>query len=34
LVPGASVSIAAQIVDDKPTAIRINAGRDGFELPY
>jgi hypothetical protein len=34
LVPGASVSISAQIVDDKPTAIRINAGRDGFKLPY
>jgi hypothetical protein len=34
LVPGASVSISAQMVDDKPTAIRINAGRDGFELPY
>lgn len=34
LVPGASVSIAAQAVDGVPTAQRINAGRDGFVLPY
>ncbi len=34
LVPGASVSISAQIVDEKPTAVRINAARDGFKLPY
>jgi hypothetical protein len=34
LVQGASVSITAQLVDDKPTAMRINAGRNGFVLPY
>ncbi|MEI7457738.1 MAG: hypothetical protein WCK93_13565, partial [Nitrosomonadales bacterium] len=34
LVLGASVSISAQIVDEKPTAVRINAARDGFKLPY
>lgn len=34
LVPGASVSIAAQVIDGKPTALRINAGRDGFSIPY
>lgn len=34
LVPGASVSVSVQMVDDKPTAMRINAGRDGFVLPY
>lgn len=34
LVPGASVSIAAREVSGKPTAQRINAGRNGFALPY
>ena len=34
LVPGASVSLTAQAVDGKPTATRINAGRNGFPLPY
>jgi hypothetical protein len=34
LVPGASVSLAAQVVDGKPTATRVNAGRNGFALPY
>jgi hypothetical protein len=34
LVPGASVSLSAQVVDGKPTAQRINAGRNGFQLPY
>ena len=34
LVPGASVSLSAQAVDGKPTAMRINAGRNGFVLPY
>lgn len=34
LVPGASVSLFAQEVGGKPTVIRINAGRDGFALPY
>jgi hypothetical protein len=34
LVPGASVSIAAQAIEGKPTALRINAGRDGFSIPY
>lgn len=34
LVPGASVSLSAQVVDGKPTALRINAGRNGFPLPY
>jgi hypothetical protein len=34
LVQGASVSLTAQLVDDKPTATRINAGRNGFVLPY
>ena len=34
LVSGASVSLSAQEVDGKPTAQRINAGRDGFSLPY
>lgn len=34
LVPGASVSLTAQEVDGKPTALRINAGKDGFKLPY
>ena len=34
LVPGASVSLSAQAIDGKPTAMRVNAGRDGFPLPY
>jgi hypothetical protein len=34
LVPGASVSIAAQEIGGKPTALRINAGRNGFAIPY
>ena len=34
LVPGASVSLTAQAIDGKPTALRINAGRNGFALPY
>jgi len=34
LVPGASVSLTAQVVDGKPTALRVNAGRNGFVLPY
>lgn len=34
LVVGASVSLTAQLVDDKPTVLRLNAGRDGFVLPY
>lgn len=34
LVPGASVSLTAQAIDGKPTAVRVNAGRDGFPLPY
>jgi hypothetical protein len=34
LVVGASVSIAAQSVDGKPTAQRVNVGRNGFVLPY
>jgi carboxymethylenebutenolidase len=34
LVPGASVSLTAQEIDGLPTAQRINAGRNGFALPY
>jgi hypothetical protein len=34
LVPGASVSLTAQMVGDKPTISRISAGRNGFALPY
>jgi hypothetical protein len=34
LVPGASVSMTAQLVNGSPTAQRINAGRNGFALPY
>ncbi|MDB5929923.1 MAG: Carboxymethylenebutenolidase [Polaromonas sp.] len=34
LVPGASVSLSAQAIEGKPTAQRINAGRNGFVLPY
>ena len=34
LVPGASVSLSAQAVNGTPMAQRINAGRNGFVLPY
>ncbi len=34
LVVGASVSLFAQVVDGKPTALRVNAGKNGFALPY
>ncbi len=34
LVPGASVSLFAQEVAGKPTVLRINAGKNGFALPY
>jgi hypothetical protein len=34
LVPGASVSLTAQLVNDQPTVLRISAGRNGFALPY
>lgn len=34
LLPGASVSLFAQSVDGKPTVLRINAGKNGFVLPY
>jgi hypothetical protein len=34
LLAGASVSIFAQSIEGKPTALRINAGRSGFALPY
>ena len=34
LVPGASVSVFAQVIDGKPTALRISAGKNGFALPY
>ncbi|RYX92103.1 MAG: hypothetical protein EOO28_23220 [Comamonadaceae bacterium] len=34
LVPGATVSLTAQEVAGKPTALRIAAGRNGFAAPY
>lgn len=34
LVPGASISLAAQEIGGKPTALRVNAGKNGFALPY
>ncbi len=34
LLPGASVSLLAQLVEGKPTALRVNAGKNGFALPY
>ena len=34
LVPGASVAVTAQEIAGKPTALRINAGRNGFVVPY
>jgi len=33
LVPGAKVLINAQMKDGKPTALRVNAGRNGFTPP-
>lgn len=34
LMPGASVSLFAQVIDGKPTALRVSAGKNGFALPY
>lgn len=34
LVAGATVTLTAQPVDGKPTALRISAGRNGFAPPY
>ncbi len=34
LVVGASVSLFAQEINGKPTLLRVNAGRNGFVLPY
>ncbi|MFL6693717.1 MAG: hypothetical protein ACJ8GO_12225 [Ramlibacter sp.] len=34
LVPGAGVSVTAQLVGDQPTAMRVTAGRNGFSPPY
>ena len=34
LLPGASVSLFAQVIDGKPTALRVSAGKNGFALPY
>ena len=34
LVPGASVSLTAQEINGRPTAVRISAGRNGFAVPY
>ncbi len=34
LVPGATVSLTAQEIAGKPTALRITAGRNGFAAPY
>jgi hypothetical protein len=34
LMVGASVSLTAQMDEDKPTVLRLNAGRGGFVLPY
>ncbi len=34
LVPGASVSLFAQVLSGKPVVQRINAGKNGFSLPY
>src|SRR5258706_16367672 len=34
LVSGASVSLTAREVDGKPTVVRVNAGRNGFTVPY
>ena len=34
LVPGASVSLTAQVIDGKPNVQRLSAGRNGLVLPY
>lgn len=34
LVPGAGVSVTAQVIGDQPTAMRVTAGRNGFSPPY
>jgi carboxymethylenebutenolidase len=34
LVPGASVAASVVEIDGEPTAVRISAGRDGFQVPY
>jgi carboxymethylenebutenolidase len=34
LVPGASVSVVVGEIDGVPTAVRVNAGRGGFVVPY
>ena len=34
LVPGGFVSVTAQAVEGRPTALRITAGRNGFSPPY
>lgn len=34
LVPGGFVSVTAQAIDGKPTALRVTAGRNGFSPPY
>ncbi|WP_296359054.1 hypothetical protein [Ramlibacter sp.] len=34
LVPGAGVSVTAQVVGEKATATRISTGRNGFAPPY
>ena len=34
LQAGASVSVIAVLVDGRPTATRVNAGKNGFRLPY
>jgi carboxymethylenebutenolidase len=34
LVPGASIAASVVEIDGEPTAIRISAGRDGFQVPY
>ena len=33
LVPGAQVLVTAQVKDGEPTALRVNAGRNGFKPP-
>ena len=34
LVPGAGVTVTAQEVQGKPTAVRVSTGRNGFAPPY
>jgi carboxymethylenebutenolidase len=34
LVPGASVSLTSRAINGKPTVVRVNVGRSGFQLPY